>query len=107
MSVKKVKITRASRNGRWDTVWIMIFTETSNRVPQHYFRTKPDDNENEDEAVTALFNEIAQDFDLEHLRSQVLQAHKHLRENDLSGNSQECTEIPVVPEPNQSCKEKK
>ena len=108
MSVKKIKIMRTSHNGGWDTVWITVFTETFYPEPHMQMFTTPDDNENEDEAVIDLFNDIAQDIDLEHFRSQVLQAHNRLRENDLSGNSQESIEIPVVPEelePHQSCKE--
>ena len=103
MSVKKIEVMRASRNGEWRTVWISFFTDYPE--PQHCYYTQPDDNENEDEAVTELFNYIAEDIDVEHLRSQVLQECNRMRENDLSGNSWESTEINVVPEVHQSCKE--
>ena len=104
MSVKKIKIMRASRNGGWDMVWITIFTETE---PPEIFYTHPDLIENEDEAVSDLFNDILMDYDLEHLRSRVLQAHNRLRENDVNDRSCESTEIILEPEerePHQSCK---
>ena len=104
MSVKKIEILRATRNGGWDRVWIKVFTETG----YSRFQTRNKHDITEDEAVSTLFDNIVSYFDLEYLRSQVLQANNQLRENDLSGNSFGSTEIIVVPEEreaHQSCKE--
>ena len=108
MSVQKIEIMRASRNGEWRRVWISFFTDYPE--PQHCYYTQPDDNENEDEAVTELFNYIAQDIDVEHLRSQVLQECNRMREANFLDADHYVTiyiddVVPEKREAHQSCEE--
>ena len=108
MSVKKIKILRISSNGEWDRILLNVVTETNYSRSELQMRNQPDDADDEDEAVSVIINKIVRLFDLEYLRSVVIMAHNHLRENDLSGNSWGSIEFIVVPddpEAHQSCKE--
>ena len=103
MSVEKIEISRVSRNGEWQTIRLMVFTVNNSNNMAFYAVNRPDETENEDEALLKLFCEIiTQGFDLRHSKSQVIEGYNLLRENDLSGNSHDSIEILAVNY--QSCK---
>ena len=111
-SLKELRIIRSSIDNHYDWLLIEIDDEddVSDNVGMNYAT-----NKNEDEAVIQVFDEFVEDFyldylpntSLEQLKLKILRGFNQMRQNDLSGNSNE-TMIVDLPkeqlEPHFSCK---
>ena len=106
--VQRIEIKRISQNGDWHEL-VMRFVSFD--AIWRYRRSM----ETEENATLSLLGYFVSDFsfglrnvNLDQMRSDVLQGFRQLRENDLSGNSQETMEISLIPlKPHFSCKKKK
>ena len=103
MSNLEVEISRSSINGHYDSLWINI--RDGDDYDEAGIGACYDVDEPEDQAVDRTFDLIVEHhysqyltgINVEQLRLKVVEGFRQLRENDLSGNSEESMEIILEP----------